>query len=312
MFHIFIHFLLKENCHIPVNENNQYNQGQDVGRIEANPYRELDALAHIGFGDEVVPAPAVTAYAEQQINEAAQREQVVADKEVFQIEHTAAFTHRLEAAPQVEAQYAGQAEQDDGNDVEANGFVAVPFGQFADTGRNVFEHGDDRGHGRKQHEQEEQGAPQLTACHGVEYVWQRDVEQVGAGIRFDAKAEACREDDEAADDGYKGVEHHDVNSFAGQALFFADVTAKNGKCADAQAERKERLAHRCKDNLAHAVLSDFAEVGVEVIAQAFGTVRKHDGVGCKRQHEEQQANHHHLGDAFYACLNAQVANSKAG
>ena len=63
--------LFKEHSVIAVEEDVQDNQRQNVGRIEAHPFREADALAGINLFNEFVPAPAVAASAEGQENEAA-------------------------------------------------------------------------------------------------------------------------------------------------------------------------------------------------------------------------------------------------
>lgn len=92
-------YLFGEQSVVTVEEDNQNDERQDVGSIETNPFRESYAFAGICFFDEVIPAPAVTTGTESKVNQAAQGQQVVADKEVFQVKYAGAFAQRLEVAP---------------------------------------------------------------------------------------------------------------------------------------------------------------------------------------------------------------------
>ena len=59
------------------------------------------------------------------------------------------------------------------------------------------------------------------------------------------------------------------------------------------------------------MLSDFAEVRIEIISQAFSTAWQHDGVDSEHQHQQDEADHHCLRDALYAIFYAQIANAEA-
>ena len=48
---------MPENRDIALYENVQYDQGQQIGQIEPQPFGEGYAFAGIRFFDEVVPAP---------------------------------------------------------------------------------------------------------------------------------------------------------------------------------------------------------------------------------------------------------------
>ena len=72
-----LHPLFEEHRVVTRCEDVEDDQRQDPGRVEADPLREGRALAGIGFLDEVVPAPAVAARAEGQVDETAERQQVV-------------------------------------------------------------------------------------------------------------------------------------------------------------------------------------------------------------------------------------------
>ena len=304
--------LFKEERVVAVEEDVENDQRQNIRCIEADPFREAYALTGVGLGDKVIPAPAIAARAEAKVDKASQRQQVVADEEVLQVKHAGAFAERLEAAPDVEAENAGQRQQDDSDDAIADGFLALPASQVADAGGDVLEHGDNGGHSCEKHEEEEERAPDAAAAHSVEDVGQRDEEQVRAGVRLNAEAEAGREDNQAGNNRHEGIQRHDIHRFTRQALLLADVAAEDSECANAQAQREEGLAHSSEDNLAHAMLHNLIEIRIEIIFQTSITARQHDGVDCKYQHEHEQAGHHCFRDALYAVFYAQIAHAEAG
>ena len=304
--------LFKEERIVAVEEDVENYQRQNIRRIEANPFREAYALAGVGLGDKVIPAPAIAARAEAKVDKASQWQQVVADEEVLQVKHACALAERLYIAPDVEAKNAGQRQQDNSDDAIADGFLALPASQVADAGGDVLEHGDNGGHSCKEHEEKKECAPDAAAAHSVEHVGQRDEEQVWAGVRLNAEAEAGREDNQAGNNRHEGVQRHDIHRFTRQALLLADVAAEDSERANAQAQREEGLAHSSEDNLAHAMLHNLIEIRIEIIFQTSITARKHDGVDCKHQHEHEQAGHHHFRNALYAVFYAQIAHAEAG
>ena len=304
--------LFKEECVIAVEEDVENDQRQNIGCIEADPFREAYALTGVGLGDEVIPAPAIAARAEAKVDKASQRQQVVADEEVLQVKHAGALAERLDIAPDVEAKNAGQRQQNDSDDANANGFLAFPAGQIADAGGDVLENGDNCGHSCEEHEEEEERAPDAATAHSIEHVGQRDEEQVRAGVRLNAEAEAGREDNQAGNNRYEGIQRHDIHRFTRQALLLADVTAEDSERADAQAQREEGLAHSSEDNLAHAMLHNLIEIRIEIIFQTSITAGQHNGVDCQHQHEHEQAGHHYFRDALYAVFYAQIAHAEAG
>ena len=189
--------LLEELVDIPLHENEEHDERQDIFDVQAQPLREHEALAGVRFGDEVVPSPAALVTAEEQEHHRAEGQQVVADDEVFQIEDHGAGAEGLDAGQHVEAEGAGQGEQEDQNEVDGDRLLAGPFEHVDAVGYDVFQHGDDRGEGREAHEDEEEHAPQLSAGHAVEHVGKGDEHEAGTGARIDVEGETGREDDEA-------------------------------------------------------------------------------------------------------------------
>lgn len=64
IFILTCNYLLAKNRHVPIHENIQHNQGQNIGGVKANPFGEGYARARIRLPDEIVPAPTITAGAE--------------------------------------------------------------------------------------------------------------------------------------------------------------------------------------------------------------------------------------------------------
>ena len=162
--------LLEELVDIALHENEEHDERQDIFDVQAQPLREHEALAGVRFGDEVVPSPAAFVAAEEQEHHRAEGQQVVADDEVFQIEDHGAGAEGLDAGQHVEAEGAGQGEQEDQNEVDGDRLLAGPFEHVDAVGYDVFQHGDDRGEGREAHEDKEEHSPQLAAGHTVEHV----------------------------------------------------------------------------------------------------------------------------------------------
>ena len=71
--------------------------GQNIGRIKAQPIRQFCAVSGVRFFGKFFPAPAVLRYAEQKVDERAERKCDVADEEIFQIEDAGTFAERLYA-----------------------------------------------------------------------------------------------------------------------------------------------------------------------------------------------------------------------
>lgn len=94
-----------EQWPVSLYEYEQYHQGQDIGNIDSGPFWKFNSGACVGFFTEVFPSPSDAAGAEQEVDQAAQREEIVAYEEVFKVQYVCACTHGGEAAPDVEAQY---------------------------------------------------------------------------------------------------------------------------------------------------------------------------------------------------------------
>ena len=150
--------------------------------------------------------------------------------------------------------------------------------------------------------------------HLVEHVGQRDEHERGALVGGDGESEAGGEDDEARQNGHSGVQTADAQGLARERVLLADATAEDLHGRDAQRQREERLAHgriHRVPETGQAAGEHLAEVGYQVELQARVGAGQRDGAHYEQRHDAEQGDHHHLGDAFDALLQAQAADEKA-
>src|SRR5699024_1016860 len=91
----------------------QNDHRKDISHVETDGSWELDPLARVRFLQEIFKSPSVPAGAEQQVYQASDRKEGVADDKVLQILDRAPRSQRLDMAPYVEAQHAGHGKKYD-------------------------------------------------------------------------------------------------------------------------------------------------------------------------------------------------------
>ena len=271
-----------------------------------HPVLDLHALALVGLGDKLVPAPAELEAAEDGEDQRADGQEVGADDEVPEVQPGGAFGKGLEAELAV-AESGGQAQQEDADAADDAALGTAPAGQLTHAGEDVLKHRELRGEGGKDHEQEEQGAPDAAAAHVEEHGGHGVKQQRGTGARGDVIGEARREDDEARHDRHKGVEQDDVHGLAHQGALLADVAAEDGHGADAEGKRKESLVHGADDDLT----VDLGEVRDEVEGQTFLCAVKRGAVEGQDQHQDEEGDHHVLGHALQTALEVKAQHREA-
>lgn len=104
--HFFNYLLIPQKLGgISLNKYDEYNQRQDIAHINPGPCGEMNPLPFIGLRHKFLKAPSVTAGAKQQIKHAADRQKVVAEDKILQIQNRASLSQGSKAAPEVKAQH---------------------------------------------------------------------------------------------------------------------------------------------------------------------------------------------------------------
>ena len=150
---------------ISLDEQEQDDEGDYDGDVASYPFGEFGAFSGVGFFQEVFPAPAVTCSTEEYIHQASQREQVVADEEVLQIEDGCSFSEGSESAQHVIPEHAGHGEENDRDQIGYDRFPSLAAGKIHCECDNVLKYGDNRRRRGKEHAQEEDCSPQSASCH---------------------------------------------------------------------------------------------------------------------------------------------------
>ena len=84
-----------------LHQNDDDEQGENIAKIGTQPAGELGAFSGIGLREVIFEAPAPAADAEQQIDDCADGQQQIADKEILAILHTAC-ADELQVAPDMQ------------------------------------------------------------------------------------------------------------------------------------------------------------------------------------------------------------------
>ena len=102
----------------------------------------------------------------------------------------------------------------------------------------------------------------------IEDVRQCDEDESRPAVRLDAVSEARGDDDESRRNGNKRIKDGDVDRLAEKRMILRDITAEDRHRANAEAQREERLIHRCDDNVRKADLLHLRNVRAQVEGDA--------------------------------------------
>ena len=137
-----------------VNINKQNCTRHKIPKNRLHPGADLQAPAGVGFGHKIVPAPAKAVAAEQRQHQRPQRQHIVADDEVPEVQPRAARRKRLEVQHAV-AQRRRQRQQKDADAADHAALRAAPPGQLTHHGKDILADAQHGGQRRKHHEQKE-------------------------------------------------------------------------------------------------------------------------------------------------------------
>ena len=292
----------------PLQQDHHDQHRQHELEVGLEPAGQAGAAAGIGLGQVFVKAPAPAAHAEQQVDQAADGQQQVADQEVLAVQHGGTGAQRLEAGPDVVAQHAGQAGRQQEHPADQHGLAAAQAELLHQAGDDVFKHRNDGGEAGEGHEQEEQRPPQPAAGQPGKDVGQGNEDQLGAAVRADAEGEAGREDDETRADGHEGVQHADAGRLAGQGVLALHIAAEDLHGADAETQRKEGLVHRVHDDGAQPDLGRPLHAGQQVEGQALAGAGQRQAVDHQHQDQQDQGAHHPFAHPFQAVVQPEAGH----
>jgi len=299
-------FLLFKEAVQAVDEDKHHNAGQNIGHIQPHPVCNLGALAGVGFRNEVLPAPAVTADTEDSKQQGTHRQQDAADQEVLKVHD--AQTQDGDVAQNGEAQHAGHTQDHQGKTADQAGFLPAPVGQIPDTGHDVLKHSKHGGQSGEGHEDEEEAAPQTAQCHVVEDVGQGDEDQGGTCGGFHTESGAGGEDDQTSGQGYKGIQEDHVDGLAHQGTILFQIAAEDGHGTDTQTQGEEGLVHGSHNHIADTGVCEAVPVGQKVEFQTLRSAVQQAAVDGQNDHNAQQCQHHPLGNTFQTTLKAERAD----
>lgn len=280
---------------------------------EGGVVRNLVALTGIHFGKELFLTPTIAARAEDGDEHATSREHGVAHDKVFEVQNAAAGAERFKARKHVKAEGTGERKQEYDQDVPIGDLAALESLEVHPERHQVFENGNQGRHGRKRHEQEECGTEEPARRHHGEHVRKRHEDKARTLTRRLVEGKAARDDDDARDQGDDGIQNADTCGFFGQGMILSDVATENSHATDTEAQGKEGVRKGGKDSLAQALarLRKAFQRRQQVEFETSRRTGERHGANRKNHHNDKQANHHDLGDAFHTLLEAKRHDKEA-
>ena len=248
-----------ESLYKSLDEDYEYKYRQYPLEIRLELGRKTDAGTLIDLGNILIKAPAPLADAKQQIDKRADRQKQVRHEEVLGIEHIPA-ADKMQIAPDIIAEYARQAQQRKKNEVYCNRLLAAQAEGIHAYGNDILENRKHSGKACKDHEQEEQRAPEAAAGHVDKHLRQSNKYQRRSLLGRHAEREAGREDDRSCHERNEGIQCADACSLTRERVLIAHVAAEYLHCRNAEAEGEKRLVHSVRDEASEAVFADGAGI----------------------------------------------------
>ena len=205
-----------------------------------------------------------------------------------------------------EAQCGCQRKQEDADAADDTALRARPACQLTNHGKDIFAYAKYGRQCRKHHEQEEQRAPDASAGHVIENSRHGIEQQARPCGYFKVIGEAGRENNHACEEGYQGIQNDDMNRFAHQGAFLADIAAEDCHAAHTCGQGEECLIHCANHNGAF----DFGKIGFQVEAHTLACTAQQQAMYRQREHQHQKGSHHIFRDAFQTTLQVKGKNEE--
>ena len=189
----------------------EYNGNRyDVSEYGLHPAFYPETLSGVCLSRKAVPAPAEFVAAEQGENEGAERQNVVRDEEIPEIEPCGALRKGLKMENAV-TKRGGDCKRKYTDSADDAALGTAPAGGLAHHCKYIFANGQNGGQRSEHHEQEKQRAPPAAAGHVVENGRHRVEQKTRPGVYLKPVGVAGGEHDKSSDDCDKGVKDYDVH-----------------------------------------------------------------------------------------------------
>ena len=119
-------------------------QRQDICHVRSHPGHDFHTFALVGLFNKLIPAPSIAARTENNENERADGQDIIADDEVLKVKYRRSLSQRLEEGPHIKAKRAGEREHEQDDRVVKARLLAAPAKLVHAHCHDVLEHGQHR------------------------------------------------------------------------------------------------------------------------------------------------------------------------
>ena len=207
--HITICKLSEKSLHIPLYENKGHDHGQYPCKVKPKQTGKTYPASSVGFRYELFPAPTLFMAAEKHEGQRTDGEQVITEKEVFQIHQVCPFAQRMDPGKNVESKNTGQSQNSEDCKVHPGGFPARPLPHIHTVGNDVLHHRDDSCQRRSAHKHKKQSPPEATAGHFIENIRQCNEHKPRTGTWLHIEGETGGKNDETRYESHECIETND-------------------------------------------------------------------------------------------------------
>ena len=92
----------------PDHPDQENDNRKNISNVDSHNVRKMESDSGIRLRQEVSVSPAAFPGTEECNHQSPERQEIIADNEILQIQNTGSFPQRLEALPQIESKNAGK------------------------------------------------------------------------------------------------------------------------------------------------------------------------------------------------------------